>query len=59
MTKVRYSGQVTEDEGFFFAPYWPGMTDEDRARIDAEIAERSGQPTELQKQIMRTVRNEN
>ena len=55
---VGYKGNQNPDTGYFFCPYWPGMTQEDRLRVDAELAERSKLPTEIQLRIMRLVKGE-
>ena len=57
MTQMGYTGSSEIDAAYFYCPYRPGMTDEDIARVNAEIAESSKPPTEIQKLIMDTVRN--
>ena len=37
--------------------YWPGMSDEDRDYVDAEIASLNGPTTEIQKRIMDMVQH--
>lgn len=50
---VGYKGQSGEDIGVFFAPYWPGMTEDQKKRVDWELAQRSKAPTEIQRLIMK------
>ena len=55
-TLLGYKGQTEFDTGMFYAPYWPGMSDEDRLRVDAELAFQNRPTTEIQQRIMDMVR---
>jgi len=47
------AGHSEPDQAFFFAPYWPGMTEEQKKRVDWELAQRSKTPTAIQEFIMK------
>jgi hypothetical protein len=55
---IPYKGQILVDTGYFYAPHWPGISDEDRARVDADIAFRNRPTTQLQHNIMDMVRTQ-
>ena len=55
-TLTGYKGHTTLDVGWYFAPYRPGMSDEEIAEVNARLAEANKGPTDLQKHIMNTIR---
>lgn len=55
---VGFSGHTEVDPPIIFAPYMPGMNDEQIAQVNAQLFQQRIPDTEMQIQIMRLVRNE-
>jgi hypothetical protein len=56
---IGYKGSSEEGAGYFYCPYWPGMTDEQKKRVDWELAQiKRLEPTDIQKLIMKNASTE-
>jgi hypothetical protein len=58
-TLIGYKGQSPVDAAMFFCPYIPGMSDEERWEVAEKVAFLNRPQTEIQKRIMRMVKNGN
>lgn len=52
---IAFKGQSQIDAGYFFAPYRPGMSDQEIARVNEEI--RSSIPTKFQIALLQSIRD--